>query len=150
MTGTSAMVRSGDPSGATGLHVLVPLGGVPFALSKALAELLGRILHGRHPAISTVERLRAKRPRAVYIDTGQTGRSRAIVAPYSVRAFAGARVSTPLAWDEVSFSLDPGKFTMFTIPERIRTYGDPMAGMLEQRPDVAAAITALEPLLHAR
>jgi bifunctional non-homologous end joining protein LigD len=137
-------------SGQTGLHVLVPLGGVPFALSKALAELLGRILHGRHPTISTVERMRARRPRAVYIDTGQTGRSRAIVAPYSVRAFAGARVSTPLTWDEVSVSLDPSKFTMFTIPDRIRTSGDPMAGMLDQRPDVAAAIAALEPLLHTR
>jgi bifunctional non-homologous end joining protein LigD len=137
-------------SGQTGLHVLVPLGGVPFALSKALAELLGRILHARHPTISTVERMRAKRPRAVYIDTGQTGRSRAIVAPYSVRAFAGARVSTPLGWDEVSFSLDPSQFTMFTVPDRIRAYGDPMAGMLDQRPDVAASITALEPLLHLR
>jgi bifunctional non-homologous end joining protein LigD len=136
-------------SGQTGLHVLVPLGGVPFALSKALAELLGRILHARHPALSTMERVRAKRPQAVYIDTGQTGRSRAIVAPYSVRAFQGARVSTPLTWDEVSFNLDPGAFTMFTVPERVRASKDPMAGMLEQRPDVAAAIAALEPLLRA-
>jgi bifunctional non-homologous end joining protein LigD len=137
-------------SGQTGLHVLVPLGGVPFTLSKALAELLGRILHARHPTLSTMERVRAKRPKAVYIDTGQTGRSRAIVAPYSVRAFAGARVSTPLTWDEVSFNLDPGRFTMFTVPERVAAHSDPMADMLEQRPDVAAAIAALEPLLRTR
>src|SRR3712207_8152321 len=37
----------------------------------------------------------------VYIDTGQTGRSRTIVAPYSVRAYRGASVSTPLFWEEV-------------------------------------------------
>ncbi len=140
---------SGYPktSGQTGLHVLVPLGGVPFKLGKTLAELLGRIVHARRPDISTVERMRAKRPNAVYIDTGQTGRSRAIVAPYCVRAFAGARVSTPLSWDEVGFGLDPGVFTMFTVPERVQRYGDPMAGMLHEQPDVAHAVEAIGKLL---
>jgi bifunctional non-homologous end joining protein LigD len=134
-------------SGQTGLHVLVPLGGVPFAVAKTLAELLGRILHARHPQISTVERMRSKRPNAVYIDTGQTGRSRAIVAPYSVRAYPGARVSTPITWDEVSFNLDPGAFTMFTVPERIARLGDPMADLLAQTPDIASAVAALGRLL---
>jgi bifunctional non-homologous end joining protein LigD len=134
-------------SGQTGLHVLVALGGVPFAAAKALAELLGRILHKRFPKISTIERMRARRPNAVYIDTGQTGRARAIVAPYSVRAIAGARVSTPLSWDEVGFNLDPSIFTMFTVPERIARYGDPMAELLEQKPDVGRAVEALGKLL---
>jgi bifunctional non-homologous end joining protein LigD len=134
-------------SGQTGLHVLVPLGGVPFKIAKTLAELLGRILQTRHPTISTVERMRAKRPPAVYIDTGQTGRTRAIVSPYSVRATPGARVSTPLTWDEVGFSLDPSAFTIFTVPERVERHGDPMATMLEQRPDVARAVGELGKLL---
>jgi bifunctional non-homologous end joining protein LigD len=144
-----AIGLSGYPktSGQSGLHVLVALGGVPFAAAKALAELLGRILHARHPQISTMERMRSKRPNAVYIDTGQTGRSRAIVAPYSVRAIAGARVSTPLYWDEVGFNLDPAAFTMFTVPERIARYGDPMAELLDERPDVSAAVQALGKLL---
>jgi bifunctional non-homologous end joining protein LigD len=134
-------------SGQSGLHVLVPLGGVAFPVAKALAELLGRILHARRPDISTVERVRKRRPNAVYIDTGQTGRSRAIVAPYSVRAIAGARVSTPLTWDEVSFSLDPAVFSMFTVPERVREHGDPMASLLAQRVDVMHAVAALGKLL---
>jgi bifunctional non-homologous end joining protein LigD len=134
-------------SGQSGLHVLVALGGVPFTAAKALAELLGRILHTRHPKISTIERMRARRPNAVYIDTGQTGRTRAIVAPYSVRAIAGGRVSTPLSWDEVGFNLDPSIFTMFTVPERIAHYGDPMAELLDQQPDVASAVEALGKLL---
>lgn len=137
-------------SGQTGLHVLVPLGGVPFEAAKALAELLGRILHARQPAISTVERMRERRPAGmVYIDTGQTGRSRAIVAPYSVRAYAGARVSTPLAWDEVGFGLDPSRFTIFTLPERIAAHGDPMRPLLDARPDVPAAVEALRLLVRA-
>jgi bifunctional non-homologous end joining protein LigD len=131
-------------SGQSGLHVLVPLGGVPFTAGKALAELLGRILHARRPDISTIERMRKdRRANMVYIDTGQTGRSRAIVAPYSVRAIAGGRVSTPLIWDEVGFNLDPAAFTMFSVPDRVQRYGDPMASMLKHEVDVARAVEAL-------
>ncbi len=135
-------------SGQTGLHVLVPMGGAPFNTTKVLAELLGRILHTRFPEISTVERMRRNRPKAVYIDTGQTGRSRAIVAPYSVRATPGAGVSTPLSWDEVSFSLDPRAFNIFTVPERVAAIGDPLAPMLEARVDVAAAVGNLGKLVQ--
>ena len=135
-------------SGQTGLHVLVALGGAPFLVAKTLAELLGRILQKKHPKISTMERVRNKRPaNTVYIDTGQTGRSRAIVAPYSVRATPGARVSTPLHWDEVGYGLDPSRFTMFTVPERVEQHGDPMADMLDERPDILAAVNALAKLM---
>ena len=62
-------------------------------------------------------------------------------------AIAGARVSTPLTWDEVSFSLDPAVFTMFTVPERVLAHGDPLADMLAQKADVARAVERLGKLL---
>jgi len=136
-------------SGQTGLHVLVPMGSAPFATTKVLAELLGRIVLAKHPDLATMERMRARRPQAVYIDTGQTGRSRAIVAPYSVRARPGATVSTPLHWDEVGFGLDPGRFTIFSVPERLATIGDPMAPMLDARPDVATAVERIGGMLRS-
>lgn len=135
-------------SGQSGLHVLVPLGGVAFEVAKTLAELLGRLLHARHADISTVERMRERRPPGVvYIDTGQTGRSRAIVAPYSVRAHPGATVSTPLSWAEMGFGLDVSRFTIFTVPERVAEHGDPMRIMLDSRPEVSAAVEKLGRLL---
>jgi bifunctional non-homologous end joining protein LigD len=136
-------------SGQTGLHVLVPVGGIPFAAAKALATLLGRILHQRHPGLSTLERLRSKRTQAVYIDTGQTGRSRAIVAPYSLRAHPGATVSTPLRWDEVGPSLTPARFDLFTVPARVQACEDPMAGLLTARPRLASAMKRLQRLVGA-
>ena len=115
-------------SGKTGIHVLVPLGsGLPFDVARQLLELVARIVLQRHPQEATMERRKEKRGQRVFIDVGQTGRLRTIVAPYSVREAPGAPVSTPLSWDEVSLSLDPSSFNIFTVPDRALTLGDPMA-----------------------
>lgn len=131
-------------SGQRGLHVLVPLGdGLPFEAAKLLVELLGRIVTARHPQIATMERKVDKRGDRVYVDTGQTGASRTIVAPYSVRAHTGATVSTPLAWQELHAGLDPSRFTIVTVPQRIAEIDDPMRGFDEAKPDVARSLAAL-------
>jgi bifunctional non-homologous end joining protein LigD len=134
-------------SGQTGLHVLVPLGGASFETARVLAELLGRLLVARHPDIATMERVVAKRGPKVYVDTGQTGTTRAIVAPYSVRAVPGATVSTPLAWDEVDEALDPRAFDMRTVPERVRGRGDLLRGLLDATPDIPTAVDRIARIL---
>lgn len=135
-------------SGQTGLHVLVPLGpGVTFETAKVLCELLGRIVERRHPALATMERIKPKRGDKVLVDVGQTGRSRTIVAPYSVRATPGARVSTPLSWEEVGLALDPAHHHILSVPARVERQGDPMAPLLRASPDVPAAVAALGALL---
>ena len=132
-------------SGQRGLHVLVPLGqGIPFEAAKLLVELLGRIVTSQHPQIATMERKIDKRGDRVYVDTGQTGTSRTIVAPYSVRAHPGATVSTPLAWEELHAGLDPSRFTIVTVPVRAAEIDDPMSGFDEAKPDVSSALAALE------
>lgn len=132
-------------SGQSGLHVLVPLGpGVPYEAAKMLTELVGRLLTQQHPDIATMERVIAKRGARVFVDTGQTGRSRTIVAPWSVRAKPGAPVSMPLRWDELTDDLDPRAFTIKTARARLDAIGDPMAGLLTGRPDVASAIGRLQ------
>jgi len=132
-------------SGQKGLHVFVPLGpGVAFTPAKLLVELLGRLLVSRHPEIATMERRVDARAGKVYVDTGQTGPSRTIVAPYSVRAYAGATVSTPLAWEELHAALDPSRFDIQTVPQRLQDHGDPMRDLLNVTPDVLEALTRLE------
>lgn len=137
-------------SGQSGLHVLIPMGpGVSFDTAKALVELIGRLLQAKHPDVSTMERRVGERGGRVYIDTGQTGRSRTIVAPYSVRAYPGASVSTPLYWEEVHMALDPRQLTLFTVPARVLERGDPMEGMLDEKPDIRDAVSRLGRLLPA-
>jgi bifunctional non-homologous end joining protein LigD len=132
-------------SGKTGLHVLVPLGpGVSYDTAQTLGELLGRLVTARHPDLGTMERTKRKRGGRVYVDTGQIGRTRTIVAPYSVRAHPGATVSTPLDWDEVGFALDPRRHTLTTVPARLAERGDPMADLLRARPDLPSTVARLE------
>ncbi|MES1172992.1 MAG: DNA ligase D [Myxococcales bacterium] len=135
-------------SGQRGLHVLVPLGpGVNFDTAKLLVELLGRLITDKNPSIATMERRVNQRGSRVYVDTGQTGPSRTIVAPYSVRAYRGATVSTPISWEELHVALDTSRFTMLTLPRRVLEVGDPYAEFMSTRPDVAAAVTALSKYL---
>ena len=131
-------------SGQKGLHVLVPLGpGVNFDTAKLLVELLGRLVTDKNPTIATMERRVNQRGSRVYVDTGQTGPSRTIVAPYSVRSHPGATVSTPIAWNELHVALDTSRFTMLTLPGRVLEVGDPFADFMAIRPDVPAAVKAL-------
>jgi len=135
-------------SGQRGLHVLVPLGpGVNFDTAKLLVELLGRLVTDKNPTIATMERRVNQRGSRVYVDTGQTGPSRTIVAPYSVRSYPGATVSTPIGWNELHVALDTSRFTMLTLPSRVLEVGDPFAGFMAARPDVTAAVTALSKYL---
>jgi bifunctional non-homologous end joining protein LigD len=137
---------SGYPktSGQRGLHVLVALGpGVVFASAKILCELLGRLIVARHPDVCTMERRVEKRENKLYVDTGQVGPSRTIVAPYSVRAHRGATVSTPLRWEELHLALDPSLFDIRTVPDRVWKLGDPMAELLLQKPNLSTTIAKL-------
>lgn len=135
-------------SGQGGLHLLVPLGpNVPFEAAKLLVELIGRLATARHSDFATMERRVEKRGGRLYVDTGQTGPSRTIVAPYSVRAVPGAGVSTPLDWDDLSGALDPRRFNMLTVPDRVLELGDPFHGFFHTDPDISRAVLQLEGLL---
>jgi bifunctional non-homologous end joining protein LigD len=52
------------------------------------------------------------------------------VSPYTIRARDGAVVSTPIRWDELDERLDPTKFTVRTVLDRIDRHGDLFAGAL--------------------
>jgi bifunctional non-homologous end joining protein LigD len=79
--------------------------------------------------------MKEKRGGRLYVDYGQNGEGRTIVSPYTIRARDGAVVSTPIAWDEVTESLDPRRHTIRTVLERVREHGDLFAQVLrgEQR-----------------
>jgi bifunctional non-homologous end joining protein LigD len=111
-------------SGAGGMHVLAPIERrATFGQAHELAERITRLLAARHPGVVTAEWLKAKR-RGVFIDYHQNAGGKTIASAYSVRPKAGAPVSTPLRWDEVTADLDDGAFTMGAVVERVERHGD--------------------------
>lgn len=133
-------------SGQTGLHVLIPLGGTcTFEQARNLAYLIGMLVERQHPDMATTARNPAARGGRVYLDWGQNAHGQLLVAPYSVRPIGGAPVSMPLQWDEVTPDLDPKQFHIRNAIDRIATRSaDPMLPVLVERPDLQAALAALE------
>ena len=126
-------------SGATGLHVVVPLAaGTPAEAARLLAELVATRVAARRPAEATVTRLVARRaPDAVYVDYLQNVRGKTVAAVYSARARPGATVSTPLRWREVGARLDPTAHTIATVPRRIARVGDLWAEAFREPNDLS-------------
>ena len=118
-------------SGASGLHILVPLGArYTYEQSRTFARVLATLVVQKDPEIATVVRHIQGRAGKVYVDFGQNGHGQSIVAPFCVRPLPGAPVSCPLEWREVNARLDPAKFTIKTVPERFARMKDPLAGVL--------------------
>jgi bifunctional non-homologous end joining protein LigD len=139
-------------SGASGLHVLIPLAGqCTFEQSRGLAELLARVVEAEHRDIATTVRSLPARHGRVYLDYLQNGHGRLLVAPLSVRPLPGAPVSTPLSWNEVGSRLEPEKFTIRSVPKRLqRLEHDPLHAALKLRSDLHAVLTRLSERLQVR
>jgi bifunctional non-homologous end joining protein LigD len=135
-------------SGSSGLHVLLPLGRqCTYEQSRTLGGLLARLVAAELPEIATVVRQVNKREGRVYLDYVQNGHGRLLAAPFSVRPVPGALVSAPLRWKDVTAKLDLAAFTIRTMPARMRKLKrDPLAPVLEDRPDLPAILERL----HAR
>ncbi|HET8576053.1 MAG TPA: DNA ligase D [Methylomirabilota bacterium] len=137
-------------SGATGLHILVPLGArYTYEEARTFARLLALLGVEALPEISTIARPIRARGGKVYIDFGQNGHGRTIVAPYSLRPLPGAPASCPLGWNELTPRLDPKRFTLRTLPKRFETMADPLAPVLTGEVDMAAAVERIERRLAA-
>src|SRR5581483_4969009 len=120
-------------SGATGLHIYVPLENkYTYEQSKTFAELLANIVHKRIPKITSVERMPNKRKGKVYLDFLQNRIGQTLASPYSIRPKPGAPVSTPLHWDEVTKKLHPSQFTLKNILKRVEKEGDLFKPTLEK------------------
>jgi bifunctional non-homologous end joining protein LigD len=111
-------------SGSEGIHVLVPITRRHgFSQTHAFAEAVSKRLAEQNPGVVTTEWLKAKRD-GVLVDYHQNGQGKTIASAYSVRPKPGAPVSTPLRWEELTPGLDPSRFTMAAVLERVEERGD--------------------------
>jgi bifunctional non-homologous end joining protein LigD len=133
-------------SGASGLHVFVPMGKkYTYGQVKGFCELVATLVQEQLPGFTTLERNLQKRGnKHIYIDHLQNRRGQTISSVYSVRPKPGATVSTPLHWKEVKPGLTPAQFTIKTIYQRLKKQGDLFAGVLGKGIDLRKCLAKLE------
>jgi len=120
-------------SGKRGIHVFVPLaGGYTHEEANEFACAIGAAIAAKVPEFTMERALNARRGR-LYLDCMQNAYGKTMVAPYSLRAIDGAPVSAPLKWDEVTKKLDPKKYNLRTMPDRLAKVGDLFARVFEER-----------------
>jgi len=127
-------------SGSRGIHINVRI--EPrwtFSQVRRAALAFAREVERRAPSLATSKWWKEER-HGVFLDYNQNAKDRTVAAAYSVRPKPDARVSAPLAWDEVD-ACEPADFTLATMPARFAEVGD-------RHRDIDAHPAALEPLLE--
>jgi bifunctional non-homologous end joining protein LigD len=116
-------------TGGKGLHVVVPLErGATWERCADFAKRIADSVVSAHPNDFIAEASKAKRRKKVFIDHLRNARGATTIASYSSRARPEATVATPLTWKELTPRLTPARFTVKTIPKRVRGKPDPWKG----------------------
>jgi bifunctional non-homologous end joining protein LigD len=128
-------------TGGKGLHVVAPVKRrLGWDEHLAFARGVVGALEREQPRLYTTNSRKAARKGRLFLDYLRNARGATAVAPYSTRAREGAPVATPLAWSELEQPLDPARFTVFTVPERLAGLDeDPWSAYFELSQSIAAA-----------
>ncbi|RZA13949.1 MAG: hypothetical protein EOP10_28870, partial [Proteobacteria bacterium] len=106
--GLSASIKT---SGATGLHIYLPL---PMKTNLETARLVAEIVCAKiaeEHKHGTIERMVKRRPKgSVYLDSQQNYLSKSVAGVFAVRARVGGTVSTPITRKELEAGVVPQDF----------------------------------------
>ncbi len=106
-------------SGGKGYHIVVPFQrGTDGEGFSAFAKEVALLLENAYPTRYTATMSKTARVGKIFIDWRRNTVGSTFVAPYSVRARAGAPVSVPIAWEELS-RISPASFTLKNIFRRL-------------------------------
>jgi bifunctional non-homologous end joining protein LigD len=132
-------------SGASGLHVYVPMGErYNYDQVKDFANLVAMMVTDELPDLTTLERSLSKRStNKIYVDYLQNRRGQTLATAYSLRPKPGATVSMPLEWKEVKPGLHPSDFNIQNAFSRLKKKGDIFSPVLGKGIDLAKTLKAL-------
>lgn len=89
-------------SGGKGYHVVVPLKPVvSWEIFHDFARSVAEVMEQKWPDRYTSNVRKAKRKGKIFIDWIRNGKGATSIAPYSLRARKGAKISMPIAWEEI-------------------------------------------------
>ena len=126
--GLNALVKT---TGSRGLHVVVPIKvGPSFEEAHLFADYVSQQLAASDPQHLTTEFIKEKREGRLFLDVNRNAYAQTVVAPYAVRARAGAPIALPVAWSAVERDdLRPDGITIRTAWDWFDGHDDPWAEM---------------------
>ena len=112
-------------TGGKGLHVVTPLklkrgAAVTWPEAKAFAMEVCRQAAADSPERYVINMAKRVRTGRIFLDYLRNDRLSTAVAVLSPRARPGAPVSMPLTWSQATGRLDPGRYTLRTVPALLR------------------------------
>lgn len=133
-------------TGSRGVHVVAALSGRPdFDEVRAFARDVAELVAADDAAHRTTAARKAKRGDRVYLDIMRNAYAQTTVAPYALRARPGAPVATPIEWDELLMrGMRADRFTLRTLPRRLKDRDDPWRDMRRQARSLAVARRRLD------
>ncbi len=127
-------------SGKTGLHIFVPVKRtLDFDAARQFSELVGRHLMRQHPRDITLEWSVTRRTGKIFMDYNMNVRGKTLNVAYSPRGVAGAPVSMPLDWDELT-GAHPLDFRITNVAQRLSETGDRWREALSRKQSVERAL----------
>jgi DNA ligase D len=138
-------LRAGPKTtGSRGLHVYVRLEPRYDAVQvRAAAVAVARELERRCPDTLTAKWWKEERGDRVFIDFNQNAPHKTVFGAWSARPRVGAQVSTPITWDELE-QIRPDELTISTVPDRVRSSGDPWAELDRPRQSIETLLEWFE------
>jgi bifunctional non-homologous end joining protein LigD len=121
-------------TGGAGLHVVIPI--VPrrnWSMCLKFAKSVAASLVEHDPARYTMTFAKRGRDDKILVDYLRNNRTNTAVCAYSARSRTSVPVSVPIAWDELSPRRRPERWTVRTVPKRVRDSPDPWASYFETR-----------------
>ena len=115
------LVAYARTSGGKGLHVVAPIRTeADWSTIRAWSRRFAERMERDAPELYVSTTRKSRRAGRILIDWLRNGLGSTAIASYSPRARPGALVATPLSWREVTDALDPARFNIRTLPERLR------------------------------
>ncbi len=107
-------------TGGKGLHVVLPIVPVDWEAAKTFAQAVAMSMQADAPDRYVTKITKSLRKGKILVDYFRNSLEQTSVAAYSTRARAGAPVSAPVTWEELSRSKGGNQYTVLNLGKRMK------------------------------